>query len=226
MVLATLGITFSCTNDVQEEWQSVNSPLKSNVQEAMAGNVVVTDKGELITIEDTTVYTVNISDNLIQIESEINAWDIPVTRVSDSSYPQKITVKGYDTKEKIEDYKKMIFSDAEKYGLQKGSIYLVCLYKVYKDLAQSDDESIKPRNYTTNLDDTAMGWLPDVYNNSKKFVKGFSCTTTSVNGFVTASTLLRYVKCDLSGASYDKFLPYAPQNLIWQYVLNYSEGWD
>lgn len=31
VVLATLGITFSCTNDVQEEWQSVNSPLKSNV---------------------------------------------------------------------------------------------------------------------------------------------------------------------------------------------------
>ncbi len=114
----------------------------------------------------------------------------------------------------------MIFSDTEKYGLYKGNIYLVCFYKVYKDLAQSNNESIKPRNYNTNPDDVAMGWAPDEYDQNGKLIKGFTNTTNSINGFVTASTILRYVKCDISGASYDRFIPYTPQNLVWQLLVS------
>lgn len=47
-----------------------------------------------------------------------------------------------------------------------------------------------------------------------------------VNGFVNATTMLRYINCDLSGRSYDRFIPYDPSSLVWQYVVSYSPGWD
>ena len=214
----------SCTNDSQDELVSNGTALSKRTSEDV--NTVITDKGEFIHLEDTTVYIVKLSDFISTTNSDSDAWSSLQTRASNDSYPKKITVKGFDRKEQFGGYKKMIFSDAEKYGLYKGNIYLVCFYKVYKDLAQSNNESIKPRNYNTNPDDVAMGWAPDEYDQNGKLIKGFTNTTNSINGFVTASTILRYVKCDISGASYDRFIPYTPQNLVWQYVLNYSESWD
>lgn len=223
LVMAFAVSVISCTNDSDELIPNGTVLSKQIAEDA---NTVITDKGEVIHLEDTTVYTVKRSDFTPTVNSDSDVWNTIQTRAANDSYPKKITVKGFDRKEQFEGYKKMIFTDAEKYGLHKGSIYLVCLYKIYKDLAQSNNESIKPRNYNTNPDDVAMGWAPDEYDKNGKLIKGFTNTTNSVNGFVTASTILRYVKCDLSGASYDRFIPYTPQNLVWQYVLNYSESWD
>lgn len=223
LVMAFAVSVISCTNDSDE---LITNGTVLSKQIAEDANTVITDKGEVIHLEDTTVYTVKLSDFTPTVNSDSDVWNTIQTRAANDSYPKKITVKGFDSKEQFEGYKKMIFTDAEKYGLHKGSIYLVCLYKIYKDLAQSNNESIKPRNYNTNPDDVAMGWTPDEYDKNGKLIKGFTNTTNSVNGFVTASTILRYVKCDISGASYDRFIPYTPQNLVWQYVLNYSESWD
>lgn len=213
----------SCSDESQDEVipkSAVSDQILENT------NTVVTDKGEVIVLEDSTVYTVTLSDDSVNTDTDDDDWRSLQTRASNDSYPKRITVKGYDRKEQFGGYKKIIFSDAEKYGLHKGTIYLVCFYKVYKELAQSNNETIKPRNYNNNLDDVAMGWIPDEYDKNKKLVKGFTTTTNSINGFVTASTILRFIKCDISGASYNKFIPYTPQDLVWQYVLNYSESWD
>lgn len=223
LILTFAIMLVSCSNESQDEViprSAVSDQILEN------NNTVVTDKGEVIVLEDSTVYTVTLSDDSVNTDTDDDDWRSLQTRASNDSYPKRITVKGYDRKEQFGGYKKIIFSDAEKYGLHKGTIYLVCFYKVYKELAQSNNETIKPRNYNNNLDDVAMGWLPDEYDKNKKLVKGFTTTTNSINGFVTASTILRYIKCDISGASYNKFIPYTPQDLVWQYVLNYSESWD
>lgn len=226
LVLIAFGTTISCTNEFQEEMQLSSKSMSSIKTNSLDKNVVITDKGEFITIDDPTVYNVDLSE-ISESETFIaDDWTTSITRSSYDSYPKKITVKGFDKKEQFGGYKKVSFKYADKYGLKPGTIYLVCFHKIFKDLAQSDNESIRPRDYAKNPDDTAMGWLIDEYNTSGKFVKGFSCTTNDVNGFVTASTLLRYVKCDLSGASCNVYIPYAPQNLVWQYVLNLSESWD
>lgn len=223
LILTFAIMLVSCSDESQDEViprSAVSDQILENT------NTVVTDKGEVIVLEDSTVYTVTLSDDYVNTDTDDDDWRSLQTRASNDSYPKRITVKGYDRKEQFGGYKKIIFSDAEKYGLHKGSIYLVCFYKVYKELAQNDNETIKPRNYNNNLDNVAMGWIPDEYDKKRKLVKGLTTTTNSINGFVTASTILRFIKCDISGASYNKFIPYTPQNLVWQYVLNYSESWD
>lgn len=183
----------------------------------------MTDRGEVISLSDTTVYKMTVGEaNICPNDS---SWDAMLTRAVSDKYPMKISVKGYDKKEQYGGYKKMVFTDADKVGLHKGTIYLVCFYKVYKDLAQNQDERINPRNYTKNPDDTAMGWDPEILANSNMLQKGFSCPTTSINGWVTASTVLRFIKCDASGVTYDRFIPYKPEDLVWQYVLSLSEDW-
>lgn len=186
----------------------------------------ITDKGEVIHITDTTVYEV-LPDDFVNISNTFNdEWtNLPLTRVG--NYPMRIEVKGFDRSVQSSGYKKWLFNKemASKYGIPQG-MYLVCAYTFSKDLAQGKDESIKPRDYTNNIDDTPMGWLPSIYNASLKYVKGFELTSKPVNGFISANTTLQYIKCDLSGATYAKYIPYEPSNLTWQYVLSYTPSWD
>lgn len=183
----------------------------------------------MIHITDTTTY--EASTDLIKSDHEAKNddnydFDLPLTRAN-NNYPVKMTVIGFDSEQALSGYVKMSFgeSSAIKYGIPQG-IYLVCHMAIYKKLAQSNYESIKPRNHTTNTDDTPMGWLVSEYNLNKKLVKGFEVTSVPINGFVTASTVLRYIKCDLSGKTYGKYIPYNISNLTWQYVLSYSPGWE
>lgn len=188
---------------------------------------IITDRGEIIHITDTTVYEVSSDDIPNDNTGKDDEWSgFSLTR-ADNNYPLKVTVKGFDGKIQTSGYQKWLFNKetAAKYGVPQG-IYLVCFYNVSKELAQSDDESIKPRDYTKNLDDTPMGWLATEYDTNKKFIKGFEVGTNSVNGFVTATTMLRYINCDAYGVSYNKFIPYEPSALVWQYVLSYSPSWD
>lgn len=63
-----------------------------------------------------------------------------------------MTVKGFDSQTTLIGYKKYSFGreHAQKYGIHPG-IYLVSHIIIAKDLAQSDDESIKARDYTTKF---------------------------------------------------------------------------
>lgn len=85
---------------------------------------------------------------------------------------------------------------------------------------------ITPRDYASNPDNTAMGWSLVDYNSTGKYVKGFDVAKTPVNGYVTATTMLRYINCDLAGRTINKFIPYEPSNLIWQYILSEYLTWD
>lgn len=224
-IVAFLTIFTSCSNDIDESLDSPKSSATSPLESLSNVEIVITDKGEVITLTDTTVYHVNIEDT--HDENFItNDWSM-TTRATTDSYPKKITVKGYDKKNQNGSYSKIVFGDnAAKYGLVKGTIYLVCFYNITKELALEKDENIRPRDYMNNLDDTAMGWSSVTYSATKKFVKGFDASANSVNGFVTATTMLRYVNCDLAGHSYNRFIPYDPSDLVWQYVVSYSPGWD
>lgn len=71
-----------------------------------------------------------------------------------------------------------------------------------------------------------MGWSPGTYNSVGSLIKGFDVSSNSVANYVTATTMLKYINCDLSGKSINRYIPYEPSDLIWQYVLNYYENWD
>ena len=101
----------SCTNDSQDEFASNGTELSEQTTED--ANTVITDKGELIHLEDTTVYTVKLSDITSATNSEPDVWSSIPTRASNDSYPKKITIKGFDRKEQFGGYKKMIFSGWE-----------------------------------------------------------------------------------------------------------------
>lgn len=199
---------------------SENPALKS----AGATKTIVTDRGEVITLTDTTVYHLDCEE---AYQNGIVEDDWGTGTRATNGYPMKLTVKGYDKINQYTDYKQVLFGDyIEQYGLTKGTIYLVCYYTVTKELAQSDDENIRPRDYNNNPDDTAMGWSLSVFNSTQTRIKGFDVSSNPVNGFVTATTMLRHVKCDLAGRSINKYIPYEPSSLVWQYVLSYSLGWD
>ncbi len=221
--MSLLMLAAACSSDQFDDSVDIAAKAANNV--SLSNEIVVTDQGEVISLSDTAVYEVTIG-NFSKTCPTDSSWDALPTRAASNNYPVKMSVKGYDKKEQYGGYKKMIFTDADKVGLHKGTIYLVCFYKIYKDLAQNKGESIGPRDYTSNLDDTAMGWDPEKLANTNMLEKGFSCPTTSINGWVKACTVLRFIKCDVSGISYNKFIPYQPENLVWQYVLRQSVEWD
>lgn len=217
----------SCTSDDEDVIGGHKLPKKALTKLADGTEQLVTDMGEVIHITDTTVYDV-LSENFQNEGGDTcDLWCSDFLTRADNNNPVRMTVKGFDSQTTLIGYKKYSFGreDAQKYGIHPG-IYLVSHIIIAKDLAQSDDESIKARDYTTNFDDTPMGWHVSDYNLKNKYIKGFDVSTNPVNGFVTATTLLQYIKCDTSGASYNKYIPYEPSTLIWQYVLSYSPSWD
>lgn len=229
LFMAISAITFSSCSSEDDGVIAVsgNRAVPSYSKLADGTEQIVTDKGEVIHITDTTVYY-DDSYEIRDVTDTIDLWESTLLTRANNNYPYKMTVKGYDQTIKSGGNMKMMFTKdaAKKYGLYPNTVYIVCDYIVTKELSQGEDESIKPRDYTNNLDDTPMGWSVSKYNQDKSMVKGFDVASIPVNGFVTASTLLRYVICDAGGASYNKYIPYTPSSLTWQYVLSYSPGWD
>lgn len=225
-ILIALSAMFSsCSNDSDE---SVETTSVSKISEKTSNAVetIITDKGEVIMLTDTTVYQMDLGD-LYDEESTSESW-CTNTRSTGYHDPMRIEVKGYDTKTQVSSYVKVLTSkdDAEKYGLVRGNIYLTCNYHITKELAMNKDESIKPRNYINNPDNTAMGWIPGEFASTGHLLKGFEVPSNSVNNYATAKTMLKYINCDLSGKTINRFIPYEPSDLVWQYVLNYTPGWD
>jgi len=137
----------SCTNEDENTSNSGNS--KALYRKLADGTeLFITDKGEIIHITDTTVYDADSNEFLDEINERgtIDWYKNPLTR-SENNYPQKITVTGFDREQAVGNYVKMAFGKESsiKYGIPQGT-YLVSHRAIFKDLAQSEDESIKPRN--------------------------------------------------------------------------------
>ena len=73
----------SCTNDSQDELVSNGTALSKRTSEDV--NTVITDKGEFIHLEDTTVYIVKLSDFISTTNSDSDAWSSLQTRASNDS---------------------------------------------------------------------------------------------------------------------------------------------
>lgn len=217
----------SCTND--DDVVVENKAMKPSYTKLSDGTeLFVTDRGEVIHITDTTVYDCSSDLSFDEIkDNESYSWNMISKVRRAANYPSQETVYGFDTAEQLTSYVKMAIGkeNAAKYGIPQGT-YLVCLFTITKKLAKGDNEAIQPRSYPADSDDVAMGWSVLTYNSTKKLLKGFDVSSASVDGYVMASTLLRYIKCNLAGASYNKFAPYEPSALTWQYVLSYSFSWE
>lgn len=155
-MLASSAI-FSCTDDYRSNLPiGKNSVYEEKVVNKTIGNpnVIYVEDGELIYLTDTTTYYVCLGDETSEetnISSENNNLIIPM------SSTQNLTVYGYDW-ENREEYKKIIFTDAEKVGLQPHVIYLACFTNVNKNLPLGTNQTILPRDYK-NLVNVPMGWI-------------------------------------------------------------------
>lgn len=214
-------VMFSCTNDIEESLLvGTDSVYEKKSMDGTVGNpnVIYTEDGELIYLTDTTTYHVCLGEEVGEEScNELGDGEL----VAPMSSTQNLTVYGYDWEERGE-YKKTIFTNAAEYGLQPHVIYLACFTNINKNLPLGANQTILPRNYQ-NLVNVPMGWIP----NSSPSTMGFSVSVNQTGGYATATTQMRYVNCDISGAKVDRHYPYIITSLIWYYTLvTIDEGWN
>lgn len=199
-LLGTCLFVTACSSDENQEFTAENKE----------GNIITLTNGETILLSDTTTYELAFDEALaIGANSYCEDCFSPQTRAASDSY----RAYGYDSEEPESDWKKYsLGSSLSQYGISSG-IYIARYVKVHKNLSILPNKTIVVANYnSTNAPQDAMEW----YGTTKTI--GYSATP-STDYIADGVTRVFYIKCNLSGISYNKYIPASPSNFEWAYKL-------
>lgn len=179
-------------------------------KEDKRGSIITLSNGKTLLLTDTTTYKLEF-DEALAIDSISYSQDCfsSQTRASSDSY----RAYGFDSEEPESNWKKYALGkDWRQYGISPG-IYIGRYVKIHKNLSILPNKSIVVANYNSaNAPENAMGW----YGTTKTI--GFSATPS--NEYIADGvTRVFYINCNLSGISYNKYIPAVPSNFEWAYKL-------
>ncbi len=109
------------------------------------------------------------------------------------------------------DYKKYAISGLEKWGISPTNIYIGKYIDYYKDLPVTKGYMIVPTNSKYKTENN-MGFNPP------STTQGFhTIVPDSWTGYESGITQIFYVKCDISGISWNRNIPCDPNDFVWYY---------
>lgn len=208
LFMCILGVTLisSCSND-ENELLIEQAQTKSDL---MTKSIVITDTTDVLTI------TNDVWRQLMSSDGEFPTYENPQITIGTKAYIDARIVEGYHScnpRSGKENLKVLHTQEAcDKLGIPR-SIYITDYCEVKITLYTGEGEKFIYSDYSPNC-----GSKPDTENS-----RGYSMT---VNGNkIVLTTYLTHIKYDMLGMPIDKWLPVAPENLIWNYEI-YIPQWN
>lgn len=199
-LLGTCLLVTACSSDADHELSMLNK----------GDNVISLSSGETLLLTDTTTYELEFDEALATCtNSYYEDCFSPQTRGASDSY----RAYGFDSEEPETGWRKYALGkDWKQYGISPGT-YIGRYIRVHKNLSILPNKTIVVANYNSvNAPQNAMGW----YGTTKTI--GFSATP-STDYIADGVTRVFYINCNLSGISYNKYIPALPSNFEWAYRL-------
>lgn len=206
MLLGTCFFVTACSSDENQLFTTENKD----------GSIISLSNGETLLLSDTTTYELEF-DEALAIGTNSHCEDSFSSQTRASS-PTQLDYE-FDYEEPESDWRKYsLGSSWSQYGISSG-IYIARYIKVHKNLSIQPNKSIIARRYDSpNAPENAMGW--------KGTTKTIGFTASPSNDSIADGvTRVFYINCNLSGVSYNKYIPAVPTNFVWGYILEDEDDW-